>query len=350
MGFFKRFLGLGSTRPTGAAAADSAALPSPPAGFSWHTFQQARMTVLRPDEWYVHQAGNDQSFTGCISKECVQTEGSFKTGLTLLVFRGVKEGLRKRNPDYDQDVAVAGIFHSRHGETFFSDSCNRVLYCDQMLQRNAHSRLFRFQYRQALLGKPPIIVQKFLIDFDQSSDVYEFIFESPESSWDQSWQKGKQILTNLVFCAGPSKNLVFSADPPLPPGDLLYAKTLEAGNAMGWSKAYENPAEGLFIWRVKVPAPVPDAARTFGGCFAWYMKRVENEIWVHDPVQFAAVDGSAEVMEQLTEEARGLQENFKRRWLALVGPVTLRGASPEIHKLELLMSTMADLLQPRKES
>jgi hypothetical protein len=352
VGFLKSLLGLGPKPPEGSDAAGSAAqagtnLSPAPAGFSRVFFEKARVTVLRPDGWYVHQVDNDQSFTGCLSKECIQTEGSFKTGLTVIVFRRIKDGLRARNPDYDPDVPVAGLFHARYDPALFSDPCNQILYLDPCVQKDSRSRSLRFRYRQALPGRPPIIVQKFLVEFDHSGDVYEFTFESPEDLWDPNWQKGREILTNLVFSADPSTNLVFSIDPPLPPDEVLRAKALEAGRAMAWPLAYENRPEGLFIWRFQLPAPAGDAARPIAGCFSWYMKRVRNEVWVNDPVQFEPVDGiPVEDMEQLADAARGLQEDFKRRWLALVGPVTLLAASPETHSLRLQIGTMVELLQP----
>src|SRR5262245_30046096 len=113
VGFLKRLFGLGSKSDAGSAAAASAAvemkdLPSPPPGFTWHPFKEARMTVLRPDGWYVHQV-DYENFTGCVSEECIQTQGSFTTGLTLNAIRGVKEGLRQHNPNYHPDMPVIGI-------------------------------------------------------------------------------------------------------------------------------------------------------------------------------------------------------------------------------------------------
>src|SRR5207245_244935 len=106
---------------------------------------------------------------------------------------------------------------------------------------------------------------------------YHFTFESPEISWGDSWQIGKQILTNLVFSADASKGLIFSIDPPLPPDDVLQAKALEAARAMGMTLAYDNRAEGLFAWRFEpkaVGSASADLLRPVVGCFSWYMKRV----------------------------------------------------------------------------
>jgi hypothetical protein len=339
MGFFKRLFG--RSKP--------ADLLPPPQGFTWQHFEEVRIAILQPDGWYVHQVGDDKSFTGCVSKECIQTEGSFKTGLTLLVFRRVKDGLRERHPDgFDPDYPVLLTLHGRgYPDTLSDPQLVQVLYCDPVVHKTQGSRLYRFQYRQLAPSRPdlpwhgPIIVQKSLIDFDQSSDVYEFTFESPARSWDESWQKGKPILTNLAFSVNAQTNLMFSFDPPLPPDDVLQVKALEVGRALGWSLAHENRSEGLFIWRFQLPAR-DDPSRTIGGCFSWYMKRVGNEIWVDDPVQFRSDHGV--LVEELAELGPRLQADFKGRWLALVGPVTLRGASPQTHSAELQARAMGDLV------
>jgi hypothetical protein len=319
--------------------------PAPP-GFMWHPFKQARMTVLRPEGWYVHQV-DDENFTGCISKECIQTQGSFTTGLTLNAIRGVKECLQQHNPNYHPDAPVAGIVELLY-PNLLSDPRFQILYLDPGVQRTPGSRLFRFQYRQVGAGGTdlpwygPIICQKFIIEFDQSADVYHFTFESPESSWDTDWPTGKQILTNLVFSVGPAAQLVFSMDPPLPPDELLQAKILEVGRAMGWNLALEDRAEGLFIWRINVVVPHARApGASYPGTFAWYTKRRGSEIWLDDPVDLFPVDGASEgLLVDLNAGARELQEEFKRRWLALVGPVTLRGATPETHSAELLIQAV----------
>jgi hypothetical protein len=276
-------------------------------------------------------------FTGCVSKECIQTEGSFTTGLTLNVFRGTKEGLRQHiqesHPDTPVVLPLAGTLPN-----FLSDPRFEVLYLDPCVQRTAASRLIRVQYRLIGQLRPdipwhgPIIAQKFGIEFDQSPDVYLLTFESPESTWADSWKSGKQILTNLVFSPSPSMGLIFSIDPPLSPDDLLQSKALEAGRSLGWSLAHEDRARGLFIWRIELEvARRRQPPSRHAGTFTWYMKRVGNEIKLYDPIDLAPLqDGSGAFLEGISVAARQLQEDFKRRWLALVGPVTLQPASPEM--------------------
>ena len=343
MGFFTRLFGRSSTPATPPAATGSVAveIPPPPAGFTWHPFPRARMTVLRPEGWYVHHVDNE-NFVGCVSKECIQTQGSFTTGLTLNVFPRVKERLKKHDPNYHPDALILGFLELKYPNVF-SDPRLQVLYVDQGVQRTPGSRLFRFRYRQVSPGRSDIpwhgaiICQKFIIEFDQSGDLYHFTFECPESAWDDDWKIGKQMLTNLVFSATPSTAAMFSIDPPLGSDEFLQAKVLEVGQALGWTLAHEDRTQGHFIWRIDLAvAHKGRSPSTHAGTFTWCMKRDGNEIMLYDPIDMFPLSGvSPEFLEEINAAARELQEDFKRRWLALVGPVTLQPGSPEMVELSV---------------
>jgi hypothetical protein len=121
---------------------------------------------------------------------------------------------------------------------------------------------------------------------------------------------------------------------PAPPDEVLRAKLREVGEALGWSLAHDDRSEGLFIWRLGLTIldSNPSGA-THQGAFSWYVKRVGNELWVDDAVDLHPIAG--ESLERVGEAVRRLQEEFKRRWLGLVGPVTLRGPIPEMHSREI---------------
>jgi hypothetical protein len=278
---------------------------------------------------------DDETFTGCISKECVQDEGSFTTGLTLNVFRGTKANLQQALPNCHPDTAVVGALVGLLPE-FVPDPRLQILNLEPCVQRTAGSRLIRVQYRK-LGPMRPDMVYHFVIEFDQSPDMYLFTFASPESGWDDSWKIGKQILTNLVFSPSPSIGLIFSIEPLLGPDDLLQAKVLEVGRSLGWSLAHEDRDKGLFSWRIKVEVPRAGARRSsHAGTFTWCMKRAANEIKLQDSIDLVPLDDvSVDLMEGISAAARELQEDFKRRWLALVGPVTLQPASPEMVDLSV---------------
>jgi tetratricopeptide (TPR) repeat protein len=114
-----------------------------------------------------------------------------------------------------------------------------------------------------------------------------------------------------------------------PPDELLFDKVLEAGRAMGWQKPiYADRSAGKVVWRVKL-----DVAGVCDGMFGWNIKRLGNMVAIHDPL-FASgcrQDRSRRQLQRLQQftqvETRCLQEDIKRRWLTLVGPVTIVGTS-----------------------
>jgi len=353
MGFFKSLFGLGS-KPSGhewaaglfglgsmpAPVATAADWPSveidrlpPPAGFTWYPFKEAKITVLRPEGWHDHQVLHGNVFAGLVSKQRLGDEGPF-TVLTLNVFRGTKDTLRQTLPNSHPDTAIAGALGGLLPD-LPNDRNVQVMYIDPCVQRTRASRLIRAQVRRPDPKRNLMISYYFAIEFDQSPDVYFFIFEAPEGTWDESWKIGKQIMTNLVFSPDPSKALIFSIDPPLAPDDLLQSKVLEAGRLLGWTLAHEDRANGLFVWNIEVEVPRRrQPPSRHAGTFTWCMRRVGNKISLYDPIDLAPfTESSTDFMAAVSIAARQVQEEFKRRWLALVGPVTFQPASPDMVEL-----------------
>jgi hypothetical protein len=137
---------------------------------------------------------------------------------------------------------------------------------------------------------------------------------------------------------------------PPPPDDVLYAGLREVGYALGWSLAHEDRREGLFIWRIKLAVPDSDPTHSLcEGTFSWHMKRVGNELLVDDPVHVrlepvASKELFLEYSGRVEAAVRRLQEEFKRRWLAQVGPVALQGPGPGTHSMELLMCAVNEIM------
>ncbi len=120
---------------------------------------------------------------------------------------------------------------------------------------------------------------------------------------------------------------------PLPSDDVLHAKVIEVGRAMGLTEAYRDPTEGLFVWRVKLS--VADPAQPPAECpalFAWYLKRIDNEVALHDPMLLLC---GAKPRSELLLETRRFQEEFKRRWLEAVGDVALIPPTARTHSQDL---------------
>lgn len=130
--------------------------------------------------------------------------------------------------------------------------------------------------------------------------------------------------------------------------DVLQDRVLEVGQGMGWSKVYENRAEGLFVWHFQLDASAAQGAgNQCGGLFAWYIKRVEDKVALDDPILFDRT--CPPEPRRLGAEARRLQELFKRRWLDLVGAVTLISPSAATHSQKLLGQVLSRLYKEGSE-
>ncbi len=149
----------------------------------------------------------------------------------------------------------------------------------------------------------------------------------------------------LLFFAYISAPSILGGEDPIPPDSFLQDKVLEVGKAMGWSLAYENRGEGLFIWFFKVePLGLEQAGKECGGFFTWYIKRVGNHIALDDPVVF--LPGCPLGQSEIRFKATCFQEEFKKRWLDLVGPITLSGATAT-HSTKLFAEVLARLIKEK---
>ncbi|MDD1622589.1 MAG: hypothetical protein LUQ11_14020 [Methylococcaceae bacterium] len=134
---------------------------------------------------------------------------------------------------------------------------------------------------------------------------------------------------------------------PLPPDRFLQDKALEVGRTMGWSLAYENRDEGLFVWRFKEKSQLPElGGNECEGLFTWYIKRVGNNIALDDPV--VGIPGCpccAPDPKQFAAFAKSIQRKFQQRWRALAGPIILIGPTDATHSSKLEGQVIGELIK-----
>ncbi len=125
---------------------------------------------------------------------------------------------------------------------------------------------------------------------------------------------------------------------PTPSEETLWGKAIEVGRAMGLEEPYQDRTSGILVWRIHVTSP--DAPSGCDGLFAWHMKRLENGVALNDPILLRRCGDTAQQAAMLARSLRPamqrLQEDFKRRWLDLVGPVKLIGPTPATHSASAL--------------
>jgi hypothetical protein len=118
----------------------------------------------------------------------------------------------------------------------------------------------------------------------------------------------------------------------VPPASVLQDKVIETGQAMGLSEAYADRTEGLFLWRLWSSGN----SQGCSGFLVWYMKVADGVV--------ALVDGVLPVNCQpnpaQAASALAQRDNFKRRWLTAVGPVTVTQGTERTHQLALVAAVV----------
>lgn len=153
-------------------------LPAPPAGFTWQQVPDLKAAFLKPDGWFFRHEEQKGTLAYFITKESIEQGGDFSTGLTINVFRGLKES------------AVG------HGESLIEQIAS------QMHGEKWARTVGPFQEFGCDAADSQSVMRYLAVANPKTNTLYLFIFESPVSDWDSAWKLGKQIMDNLAIDDG----------------------------------------------------------------------------------------------------------------------------------------------------
>lgn len=161
-------------------------LPEPPDGFKWVEFKEVKCAVLVPLGWYVkHQNAGDKNMRA-ISKENIDQEGRFETGLTFIATQNVSTKQGKVPP-------------SRFTENIINEIKKAHPLERQQEGPQGPFQAYRYQFIDNSQGVKPLRIFNLLLANDETGTLFQIIFESPVSTWDVDWQTGEIILKHLVL-------------------------------------------------------------------------------------------------------------------------------------------------------
>ena len=66
-------------------------LPTAPDGFSWKRIEEIHASFLLPDKWHFKSEANGGTLAYFLSAEKIKKSGRFETGLTINVFKNLKD-------------------------------------------------------------------------------------------------------------------------------------------------------------------------------------------------------------------------------------------------------------------
>jgi hypothetical protein len=161
------------------SGAEQPDLPAPPDGFQWKWCDKVGVGLPQPTGWFFKSQSENGTDAFFVTKEDIETEGEFQTGLSLnVISRASRSGIPTAS-EYALRLASRGIE-------------DKASVLDVIpLSDIGHAKTV--SYRIKARGS---VIHHFLIA-DDGDRVFIFIYESPQSEWDEAWKIGEQMLTNL---------------------------------------------------------------------------------------------------------------------------------------------------------
>ena len=154
-------------------------VPPPPPGFTWQEIPELKAGILKPNGWFFKREEQKGTLAYFITKEDIDKNGQFQTGLTVNVFHLKKDPAVERGKYMIDQLATA-----KHGEKWARDiGPFREFGC---LTKDTDS-------------SGTTVMQTLTVANPKTNTLYLFIFESPESDWDAAWKTGKQIMDKLAI-------------------------------------------------------------------------------------------------------------------------------------------------------
>lgn len=154
--------------------------PHAPRGYEWYVFEPGKLACLRPLDWFVKTEVKGDTAALFFSKEDIDREGQFKTGMTLNVVRGIHKKTGKPPSLYAKSFLEALI--EKHPDA------RRIENLDQSGMPGIGTT---YLDREAF---PDVVVYTFLLPDDESDILRVFILESPQEDWAQVWASRRQML------------------------------------------------------------------------------------------------------------------------------------------------------------
>lgn len=154
-------------------------LPSPPSGFVWQEIPELKAAIPRPNGWFFKREEQKGTQAYFITKENIDKNGRFQTGLTVNVFHLKKDSAVEKGKHLIDQMAAA-----KHGENWAQDAGPfKEFGC---LTKDTDPSGTSVMHSLAVANP-------------KTNTLYLFIFESPEPDWDSAWKTGRQIMDTLAL-------------------------------------------------------------------------------------------------------------------------------------------------------
>lgn len=155
-----------------------------PRGFVWKEILNGQSALLVPNGWYFKHESKPDTEAFFVTKENIDIDGKFTTGLTLNVLKRID---KKANIPPSKWV-MNQINVMKSTKPVVRSSENTVgpfkTFLIRIISENQGER---------------IIIHYVYAANDATGTVWLYIFESPYSQWEKAWKMGEVMLRNLAL-------------------------------------------------------------------------------------------------------------------------------------------------------
>lgn len=160
----------------------AAPLPEPPAGFSWQRLEEVKGAVLGPQGWHFKQQGGRPTLAYFITKENIDREGRYVTGLTI-------QAMRPPQPRTAEELASALI----------DGAAQKKVLIRSWKTAKGVFETYGWEFKNLSKDGSVTMAHGRIISNTKTKTFYWCLFESDEANWKEAWKTGEKMIETLML-------------------------------------------------------------------------------------------------------------------------------------------------------
>lgn len=161
-------------------------LPPPPKGYSWVSCNETKSAFLKPVGWYFKKGKKGDTWGYFITKELIDKEGSFTTGLTVNIMPDIPRKKGMSPTEYAEAYIREGTKYRKVVKSPWQNDMG-PFHAYGVVLHNTDNKGGDFITHELAIGN------------DTTGTMYQIIFEAPAASWKAAWQVGEPILQRFLI-------------------------------------------------------------------------------------------------------------------------------------------------------